>query len=189
MLRREGFDIRRHALSVLSNGDFGWIQIANFLVSGALVMAGAVGVRRLLRGQRAGTWGPILLAIYGVGLIGAGIFRADPANGFPPGAPEPVAISRSGLLHFVCGGIGFYAVIAACVVFAWRFRAAGRQRWSVYSALTGAIFFIAFAAIASGSTSAVVMIAFYAAVGWLWVWHTALYGQELAAANSSPTRP
>src|SRR5215472_5024527 len=79
MLTRDGFDIRRHALSVLSNGEFGWIQIGNFLVSGALVTAGAVGVRRLLRGQRAGTWGPLLLAMYGAGLVGAGIFRADPA--------------------------------------------------------------------------------------------------------------
>src|SRR5438128_1850429 len=33
---RPGFDLTRHPLSVLSNGDLGWLQIANFLVSGLL---------------------------------------------------------------------------------------------------------------------------------------------------------
>jgi hypothetical protein len=31
---RPGFDITRHPLSVLSNGDLGWIQITNFLTAG-----------------------------------------------------------------------------------------------------------------------------------------------------------
>ena len=31
VLLREGFDIRRHALSLMSNGDLGWIQIASFI--------------------------------------------------------------------------------------------------------------------------------------------------------------
>jgi hypothetical protein len=175
MLTREGFDMRRHALSVLANGDFGWVQVANFLASGALVIGGAVGVRRLLRGQRAGTWGPLLLAIYGAALIGSGIFRADPANGFPPGVPSVVGISRSGLLHFVFGGIGFDALIAACFVFARRFATSGRRGWAVYSVATGVAFFVSFAAIASGSTSEAVMLGFYAAVAWIWCWHTAVY--------------
>jgi hypothetical protein len=175
MLTREGFDMRRHALSVLANGDFGWVQIANFLASGALVIAGAVGVSRFLRGQRAGMWGPLLLAIYGVGLLGAGIFRADPANGFPPGAPAVAGISRSGLLHFIFGGVGFYALIAACFVFARRFASSGRRGWAAYSAVTGVAFFVSFAAIASGSTSPSVMLAFYAAVAWVWCWHAAVH--------------
>jgi hypothetical protein len=29
-LIREGFDPRRHPLSVLANGELGWIQVANF---------------------------------------------------------------------------------------------------------------------------------------------------------------
>ena len=51
----QGFDITRHPLSVLSNGDLGWIQVANFLVSGLLVVAGAVGMRQVLRPGRAAT--------------------------------------------------------------------------------------------------------------------------------------
>jgi hypothetical protein len=41
MLVRDGFDIRRHALSLLSNRDPGWSQVANFLLAGLLV-GGAV---------------------------------------------------------------------------------------------------------------------------------------------------
>src|SRR5215813_11948966 len=55
MFIRPGFDIQRHALSLLSNGDLGWIQIANFIVTGLLVIAGALGMRRVLRGSRGGT--------------------------------------------------------------------------------------------------------------------------------------
>ena len=103
VLMREGFDVRRHALSLLSNGDFGWIQTTNFLVSGALVLAGALGIRRALAPGRAGTWGPILLALYGVGLIGAGVYPADPAVAFllarrrrpRPSAPQASCTSCS----------------------------------------------------------------------------------------------
>ncbi|HSE66462.1 MAG TPA: DUF998 domain-containing protein, partial [Gemmatimonadales bacterium] len=84
VLFRSGFDIRRHALSLMSNGSLGWIQIASFICSGVLVIAGAIGLRRAIYPSRGGTAGPILLAIYGIGLIGAGIFVADPMDGFPP---------------------------------------------------------------------------------------------------------
>jgi hypothetical membrane protein len=86
-LTRSGFDITRHALSLLSNGDLGWIQVTNFLVSGLLVIAGAVGMRRALEGKGK-TWGTLLIGVYGLGLIGASIFKADPAMGFPIGTPE-----------------------------------------------------------------------------------------------------
>jgi hypothetical protein len=174
VLTREGFDVRRHALSLLSNGDLGWIQVASFLLSGVLVLAGALGVRRTLRARRGGTWGPLLLAGYGVGLLGAGIFRADPALGFPPGATTPATLSRGGLLHFVFGAVGFYALIAACFVFARRFAGQGERAWAAFSAITGVAFFVSFAAIASGSTAAATMLAFYGAVAWVWIWHSAL---------------
>jgi hypothetical membrane protein len=174
-LLREGFDPRRHALSILANGELGWIQVANFLVSGALVVAGAVGARRALRGQDAGLWGPILLGLYGVGMLGAGIFRADPAQGFPPDAEISNELTRSGLLHFVFGAIAFYALIAACFVFARRFLRTGPRGLALYAIVTGVGFFVSFAAIASGSTSAVTMLAFYVAIAWVWVWHTHLH--------------
>lgn len=171
-LTREGFDMRRHALSQLSNGDLGWIQVANFLVSGLLVLAGAWGVRRVLHAGRAGTWGPILFATYGVGLLGAAIFRADPGLGFPPGTPmEGTGISTHGLLHFVFGAIAFYSLIAACFVFARRFAAARERGWVAFSVFTGVFFFLAFGAIASGNGSPVVVLSLYAAIFLAWVWH------------------
>src|SRR5690606_26173639 len=66
---RDGFDMRRHALSLLSNGDLGWIQISNFVLTGVLVIAGAVGLRTVLRSGRGRTWVPVLLTVYGIGLI------------------------------------------------------------------------------------------------------------------------
>ena len=173
-LTREGFDVRRHALSQLSNGEAGWVQVANFLVCGLLVICGAIGVRRQIAGQRAGTWGPILLGVYGIGLIGAGVFPADPGRGFPLGTPDQVALSREGLLHFAFGGLGFYALVAACQVFARRFFAQRQRAWAICSVVTGVGFLASFIAVASGSTSATVMLLFYAAVAWIWLWHTAL---------------
>jgi len=43
-----------HPVSVLSNGDLGWIQIASFVTNGLLFAACAVGMRRALRGGRVG---------------------------------------------------------------------------------------------------------------------------------------
>jgi hypothetical protein len=37
---REGFDLTRHPLSALSNGELGWLQITNFVVAGVLLLAG-----------------------------------------------------------------------------------------------------------------------------------------------------
>src|SRR5262245_13279505 len=178
---RPGFDIRRHALSLLSNGDLGWIQIANFEVSGLLVVAGALGMRRALRGSRGETWGPLLLGIYGLGLIGAGIFSADPALGFPPGTPaDATAISWHGIMHFLMGGIGFLGLIAACFVFARRFAVLQQRGWAAYSAATGVIFFAAFFGIASGSQGAGVSLAFAIAVVIAWVWISAMAARLMA---------
>lgn len=150
-LTREGFDVTRHAVSLLTLGDLGWIQIANFIVTGSLVVAGAVGLGRALGGGRGGTWGPILIGAYGVGLIGSGIFVPDAGFGFPPGTPPgpPAAFTTHGTLHFVVGGVAFLALIAACFVFARRFATSGERGWSAFSAATGVLFFAAFFAIAA----------------------------------------
>ena len=186
---RQGFDLTRHPLSVLSNGDLGWLQIANFLVSGLLVVAGAIGMRRALRGGRGGTWGPLLIAVYGLGLVAAAIFRADPMDGFPPGTPPgpPAAISTFGLLHFVAAAIAFFSLIAACFVFARRFGALGERGWAAYSAATGLIFFAAFAGIASGGGQPVFGVAFAVAVVLAWAWLSAMALRLMGKAASGQT--
>jgi len=55
VLTRQGFDLTRHPISLLSLGDLGWIQIANFVIAGLLAVAFALGLRRALRPGRGGT--------------------------------------------------------------------------------------------------------------------------------------
>jgi hypothetical membrane protein len=176
VLLREGFDIRRHALSLMSNGSLGWIQIATFIVSGALVIAGAVGVRQRLLPGRGSTSAPILLAIYGLGLIGAGLFIADPMDGFPPGTPPgpPAAMSWHGPLHFMAGGIGFIGLVGATFVFARRFAGLREYGWATFSLATGVLFLAGFGNIASGSRAPWVNLAFTAVVVLSWAWLSAV---------------
>jgi hypothetical protein len=148
---RPGFDLTHHALSLLENGDLGWIQISSFLLTGLLFVSCAVGMRRALSGSRGGTWGPRLIAILGVGLIGAAFFRADPGLGFPPGTPAGAnTLSWHGLGHLIVGTVAFLALIAVCFVFARRFASQRQRGWATYSAVTGVLFFIALAGLSTG---------------------------------------
>ena len=52
---RPTFDITRHPLSIMSNGELGWIQVTNFAVSGVLTICGAIGIRRLIHPGRSST--------------------------------------------------------------------------------------------------------------------------------------
>src|SRR4051812_38032909 len=70
---RTGFDLGYHPLSLLSLGDLGWIQVINFVVTGMLFVACAVGLRRAPLAGRGRTWGPTLVGAFGVGLIVSGI--------------------------------------------------------------------------------------------------------------------
>ena len=174
-LLRPGFDLRRHDLSLLSNGDLGWVQVTNFLLSGALVLLGALGVRRALGDGRGARWAPILIGLYGLGLIGAGLFSADPALGFPLGTPaEANTVSWHGLLHFACGGLGFLGLIAACGLLSRRFAEQHERRWAIYSAVTGLTFFASFVGIASGSGNSATIFGFWVGIVLAWSWLTSL---------------
>lgn len=180
-LTRPGFNLTRHDLSLLGNGDLGWIQIGNFLLSGVLVVAGAFGLRRTLRSRQGNTWGPMLIAGYGLGLIGAGLFVADPALGFPPGTPMgATSISWHGLLHIASGGLGFLALIAACGVFSRRFAAQHQPGWAAYSGITGVIFLAGFVGIATGSGNSLTILGFWVAVVLAWSWITAVSARHIA---------
>jgi hypothetical protein len=174
-LTRDGFDLLRHSLSLLSNGEWGWVHVANLALTGLLVIAGAVGMRRALTTGRGRAWGPVLVGGYGLGLIASGVFVADPALGFPPGTPEDtMTMSTSGLLHFVSGALGFLSLIAACFVFARRFTGQGQRRWALGSAATGVIFFAGFAGIAIGAGQVWSVIGFWIGMLAAWVWLAAL---------------
>jgi hypothetical protein len=164
---------------MMSLGDLGWIQITNFILTGLLVIAGAIGLRRLAQGDQRLRRGALLLGIYGLGVLGGGIFVTDPALGFPPGTPDtyPQTMSWHGLLHFVFGQIGFLALIAASFVYARYFAKNNIRGWAIFSALTGGIFLfaiIATVATAGGDGSIWALLALYAAVVLAWIWLSAL---------------
>jgi hypothetical protein len=189
-LTRDGYDLTRHDLSLLANGPYGWIQIANLILTGLMVIAAAVGVRRAMRPGPAASWGPGLLAGYGVGLVGAGVFVADPMHGFPPGTPDgpPATVSTAGLLHVASGAVGFACLVAACFVLAHRFAHRGRAGWAWYSRATGLVFLAGFVGIASGSSSPAVVLGFWFAVVVAYAWLAAL-SVHLYRATPRPDRP
>jgi len=166
---RSGFDIRRTPLSLLSLGDLGWIQIANFIIAGLLALACAIGIRRAFAGSKGGTWGPLLIATYGLGLILAGIFHPDPGYGFLPGAPAGALVPMSGhaIVHYVAFAVIFISLIAACFVFFRRFRVLGQHGWSIYSAATGLVTPVLIAV--GFTTNTIPAITVLAAIAFGWV--------------------
>lgn len=125
-----GFDMSRHAYSFLSLGPYGWIQMLNFVVTGCLYAAGAIGLRLAIGRTR---WALLVLVLglgLGAGLVTAGVFTVDPSFGYPPGAPEglPAQVSLSGVLHGVAFGVAlvcWMVLLAMLAVHLLR----GRNRW------------------------------------------------------------
>ncbi len=182
---REGFEFSRHPASVLSNGQHGWIQIATFLVTGALYIAGAIALRRVLApsGGPGRAWGPLLIGIFGAGLIAAAIFPADPVDGFPPGTPDgpPTTISAAGLVHFAVSSLAFVALIAACFVFARRFASTGSRGWMLFSILTGALFLASWLSLFLFAGAPAANLALAVSIGVALVWTTLLFARQLRA--------
>jgi len=186
MLTRPGFDIRRHAISLLSLGDVGWIQVVNFIVAGTLLVAGALGMRRALNGGRGGASGPLLVCAFGLGLIGAGLFAPDPLNGFPPGTPSSSGqLSGHGALHVLFSSASFLSlIVVSSVVFARRFAALGQRGWALYAVAAGVSVLVAWAAlVVTAASSSVVNVAFPAAVALTWALITVVAAQLRAGRD------
>ena len=172
-LVRDGFVFARHPLSVLANGPGGWVQTANFLLTGLMVVAAAIGFAR--QRLRAASW---ILGCYGVCIIAAAIFRADPVDGFPPGTPEgfPTTISTSGLLHFAAGALGFLSLAVSCFAMAvamWRRGVAWLGWLSAFAGLVvaGGFFGPMVLPIPGGIAGIWVSVV----VGWAWLSATSVY--------------
>jgi len=181
-LVRDGYDFGRHPLSVLANGPGGWVQTLNFVVTGALVIAAAIGFARVLRPQsRAIGW---VLGLYGAGMLAAAVFRADPVDGFPPGTPEgmPTTVSTSGILHFASGGVAFLALAVSCLVASRALARRGDRGPAGVSLLSGVAvllgffspFLLPFAGPVAGIWFAVV-------VGWAWLSYVSLHLRRASA--------
>lgn len=139
VLTREGFDLTRHPLSLLALGDLGWIQIANFIVAGVLMLAFALGARRSLGDGPGRVWAPVLFGLYGVGLVLGGAFTADPALGFPIGTPDgyPTEWTFHGGVHAFAAPLAFLALVAVTWVVARRLAWEGHRAAAIWSRVIG----------------------------------------------------
>jgi len=135
---RTSFDVLRVPLSLLSLGEFGWVQITNFITTGLLAIAGAVGIKGKLEAGFGRALGPFFIAMFGLGLIAAGAFHPDAALGFPPGTPPGPAPTQSlhSNLHTAAFAWIMLSLVAACGVLSARFAKRGETSWSAYSAIT-----------------------------------------------------
>ena len=141
ILTREGFDLSRHPLSLLALGDAGWVQIANFIVAGVLMLAFSAGVARSVATGPGRRWAPVLFAVYGVGLVLGGAFTADPALGFPVGTPEgyPTEWTFHGGVHAFAAPLAFLALVTVTFVMAGRLTWEGHRAAAVWSRVIGVL--------------------------------------------------
>jgi hypothetical protein len=170
---RQGFDLVRMPLSLLSLGDNGWVQRANFIACGLLFALGTVGMpRRRIPG--CSVLGTRLVGVFAVGLIAAGLLCPDPALGFPLGAAPagaPDVQTWHSQLHGAAFDVAFVSAILACFLFARGFVSIGEAGWAAYSAITG---LTTPALIVLGFANASEMgLLFFAAGAWTMTWVSA----------------
>lgn len=165
MLVREGFDLTRHPISQLATGGAGWVQVATFVLAGLGVTALAAGIARTLtegRGRRAL---PVLVAVFGLGLVVAGVFPMDPEYGFPVGTPDgPVArMSWHGVVHSGAAALAFIALAVAALVLALRH---ARRRAPVPAVLSGLVALVLLLPVSPEHMSVQVAVNGLFAFGW-----------------------
>ena len=78
---RDAYSPLKFPISSLSIGHYGWIQRANFLISGSLIFLFAIGFRRATPILKSSLWTSRLIGGVGLGLFGAGLFSSDPVYG------------------------------------------------------------------------------------------------------------
>lgn len=141
---REGFDWIRHPASLLSLGELGFIQIANFVITGLLFIACAIGLKRIVTEGVGRKWLWRLFVLVGIAFIVGGVFVADPAFGFPPGTPEgmPRQTSWHSIVHGVAPVIGSFAISAALLIFARRVWKQGRRGAGILAVVVVIVAFV-----------------------------------------------
>jgi hypothetical protein len=141
---RAGYDPVHLPISLLALGDDGWMQTANFLVFGVLTLGFAIGLDRFLAGRPDRTrQGPLLIGVFAVGILGAGLFTADPGGGYPPGV---TAGTGTGTLHDLATLVVFVALAGAAGVFSRAASRGGRSAWAAYSAASAVLVLMGFVA-------------------------------------------
>jgi hypothetical protein len=150
---RDGYRPLRHPVSSLALGPHGWVQAANFAVTGTLFLAAAAGLSRARSPAASARAGPVLIGAAGAGLIGSAVFPTDPVSGYPPGTPDALpAPTRTGIVHNLAAIPVFLGLPAAAASYSWRSFRTGQRGFGLYSAGT-AITMLATMALASAGFS------------------------------------
>ena len=127
-LLRPGYDPKSMYISALSLGPRGWIQMANFILLGVLLLVFARGIAAEFPGEKASRGGPILLTILAVLFIVSGFFVMDPMD------TPPDQMSVHGLIHGLAGGIVF--VLMPVIIFVFQRRFQGDVNWQSFQRWT-----------------------------------------------------
>jgi hypothetical membrane protein len=138
---RPGYRPLHDTISELSLGPRGWIQTANFLVFGILFLVFARGVKASLDDSRAARVGGTLLSVIGLGVVGCGLFRAEP---WPPASMSP-----TGVLHLVCAIALVFALLPVATAVLLRAFVA-EPRWRSLALATGVTSFVTLALLVGG---------------------------------------
>lgn len=128
---RPGYDWRRHAVSALALGPRGWLQTANFVGCGLLVVAAAAGVRLATDATAL----PVAVAVFGVALVFSGVFPMDAMRAYPPGTPDadPAEFTTRHRLHDQAGLVVFASMPIMAIAAALTLPSTA---WTVYSVAT-----------------------------------------------------
>ncbi len=165
--------------SALALGPYGWLQVGNFVLSGLLLMAFAVGLNMGITGAWWVRIGPMLLVVAGVALVLCG-FPTDPplALGSQPLGPQPLGSlplgpqSWHGWVHAVSFLVLVVVVELSLFALWWTLRQ--DQRWhgyDWYSLVTGLLALAAFLVPGTGVylALALVLVWIEAMAARLWV--------------------
>lgn len=115
---RAGYRASQLPISALSLGDRGWVQVVDFLIGAAGLLAFAAGIHRALAGRPGAVWAVVLLVVCALGLVASGAFPMDPPVGDPAAEPVTTATTRTGALHAVAGLAVFATLPSAAVLLA-----------------------------------------------------------------------
>ena len=127
-LIKPGYNPITRDVSESAIGELGWIQIANFLMLGAALLLFAIGLWQGFGDRSSGRIGSVLVAIAGIGLLGAGVFVTDEGA-----LAQPTTFH--GIVHDLASAVTFLSLLISAFVFARRFWP--DRLFAIYSILSG----------------------------------------------------